>query len=86
MLARELEAALRNSAICAVRLRRNGEFGTCGVHNPKVTERLVPLLIVCYFVAYLDRFAALTMNEDLGLSQTAYGFGAGIFFVAYRNG
>src|SRR5262244_2952951 len=53
----------------------------------KVTTRLVPFLIVCYFVAYLDRvnvsFAALTMNQDLGLSQTAFGFGAGIFFLAY---
>src|SRR5689334_1438578 len=53
----------------------------------KVTKRLVPFLIVCYFVAYLDRvnvgFAALTMNADLGLSQTAFGFGAGIFFIAY---
>jgi MFS transporter, ACS family, tartrate transporter len=53
----------------------------------KVTARLVPFLIVCYFVAYLDRvnvgFAALTMNQDLGLSQTAFGFGAGIFFIAY---
>jgi sugar phosphate permease len=49
----------------------------------KVTKRLVPFLMVCYFVAYLDRvnvsFAALTMNADLGLSQTAFGFGAGIF-------
>src|SRR5262249_26339314 len=53
----------------------------------KVTKRLVPFLIICYFVAYLDRvnvgFAALTMNKDLGLSQTAFGFGAGIFFIAY---
>jgi len=53
----------------------------------KVTARLVPFLVVCYFVAYLDRvnvgFAALTMNQDLGLSQTAFGFGAGIFFIAY---
>ena len=53
----------------------------------KVTRRLVPFLMVCYFVAYLDRvnvgFAALTMNADLGLSQTAFGFGAGIFFIAY---
>ena len=53
----------------------------------KVSKRLVPFLIVCYFVAYLDRvnvgFAALTMNKDLGLSQTAFGFGAGIFFIAY---
>src|SRR5947199_9923553 len=53
----------------------------------KVSKRLVPFLIVCYFVAYLDRvnvsFAALTMNQDLGLSQTAFGFGAGIFFITY---
>jgi D-galactonate transporter len=53
----------------------------------KVSKRLVPFLIVCYFVAYLNRvnvgFAALTMNQDLGLSQTAFGFGAGIFFIAY---
>ena len=53
----------------------------------KVSARLVPFLIVCYFVAYLDRvnvsFAALTMNKDLGLSASAFGFGAGIFFLAY---
>src|SRR6201998_1082089 len=53
----------------------------------KVTKRIVPFPILCYFVAYLDRvnvsFAALTMNKDLGLSQTAFGFGAGVFFLAY---
>jgi MFS transporter, ACS family, tartrate transporter len=53
----------------------------------KVTKRLVPFLILCYFIAYLDRvnvsFAALTMNKDLDLSQTAFGFGAGVFFLAY---
>lgn len=52
-----------------------------------VTMRLVPFLILCYFVAYLDRvnvgFAALTMNRDLGISSTAFGLGAGIFFVSY---
>ena len=53
----------------------------------KVTIRLIPFLIVCYFVAYLDRvnvgFAALTMNKDLGLTSSMYGFGAGVFFLAY---
>jgi MFS transporter, ACS family, tartrate transporter len=53
----------------------------------KLSARLVPFLIVCYFVAYLDRvnvsFAALTMNKDVGLSASAFGFGAGIFFLAY---
>jgi MFS transporter, ACS family, tartrate transporter len=53
----------------------------------RVTARLVPFLVLCYFVAYLDRvnvgFAALQMNKDLGLSSSAFGFGAGIFFIAY---
>ncbi|MBV8914921.1 MAG: MFS transporter [Acetobacteraceae bacterium] len=53
----------------------------------RVSARLVPFLIICYFVAYLDRvnvgFAALTMNKDLNISQTAYGLGAGIFFLSY---
>jgi sugar phosphate permease len=49
----------------------------------KVSARLVPFLIVCYFVAYLDRvnvsFAALTMNKDLGSSASAFGFRGGHF-------
>ncbi len=53
----------------------------------KLLKRLLPLLIVCYFAAYLDRvnigFAALSMNKALGLTATAFGFGAGIFFLAY---
>jgi ACS family tartrate transporter-like MFS transporter len=53
----------------------------------KVSRRLIPFLIICYFVAYLDRvnvgFAALTMNKALGLSSTAFGLGAGVFFLAY---
>jgi ACS family tartrate transporter-like MFS transporter len=53
----------------------------------RITLRLLPLLMVCYFVAYLDRanlgFAALHMNKDLGLSATAYGWGASVFFVSY---
>ena len=53
----------------------------------RVTKRLMPFLILCYFVAYLDRvnvgFAALSMNKDLGFTATVFGFGAGIFFIAY---
>ena len=53
----------------------------------KVSRRIVPFLMLCYFVAYLDRvnvgFAALTMNKALGISATAFGFGAGIFFFSY---
>src|ERR1700678_936565 len=53
----------------------------------RVARRLLPLLILCYFVAYLDRvnvgFAALTMNRALGFTATVYGFGSGIFFLGY---
>ena len=53
----------------------------------KVMWRLMPFLFICYFVAYLDRvnvgFAKLQMNTALGLSESAYGFGAGLFFIAY---
>ena len=47
----------------------------------------MPLLMAGWYVAYIDRFnvgyAALEMNADLGLSAGAFGFGAGIFFLAY---
>ncbi len=53
----------------------------------KVAWRFIPFLILCYFVAYLDRvnvgFAKLTMDAELNLSETAFGFGAGVFFLAY---
>jgi ACS family tartrate transporter-like MFS transporter len=52
-----------------------------------VTRRLLPFLLLLYIVSWLDRvnvgFAKLQMNSDLGLSETAYGFGAGIFFIGY---
>ena len=52
-----------------------------------VAWRFIPFLVVCYFVAYLDRvnvgFAKLTMDADLGLTDTLFGFGAGVFFFAY---
>jgi ACS family tartrate transporter-like MFS transporter len=44
-------------------------------------------MMLLLFVAILDRvnvgFAALTMNEDVGLSPYLYGWGAGIFFFGY---
>ena len=48
---------------------------------------LVPYLLLLYVVAWFDRvnvgFAALTMNAQLGISDQAYGFGAGVFFIGY---
>lgn len=53
----------------------------------KAFIRLMPLLLLCYFLAYIDRvnigFASLTMNQALGLSAYAYGLGAGLFFWGY---
>ncbi len=53
----------------------------------KVSWRLVPFLMVCFLIAYLDRvnvgFAKLQMSQQLGFSETVYGLGAGIFFIGY---
>ena len=53
----------------------------------KVTWRIVPFLMLCYVAAYLDRvnigFAKLQMQGDLQFSETVYGLGAGVFFIAY---
>lgn len=52
-----------------------------------ISWRLIPFLILAYFLAYLDRvnlgFAALTMNADLNFSPTVFAWGAGIFFIGY---
>ena len=49
--------------------------------------RLIPLLAVGYLISYIDRtnigFAALTMNKELGISATQFGFAAGMFYVGY---
>lgn len=53
----------------------------------KITLRIVPFIMLLYFIAFLDRvnigFAALTMNAELGFSPAVFGFGAGIFFLGY---
>src|SRR5437867_1174514 len=53
----------------------------------KISWRLLPLIVLIYFVAYIDRtnvgFAAIGMNKDLGFTAYMYGWGAGIFFIGY---
>jgi len=53
----------------------------------KISWRLLPLIVLIYFVAYIDRtnvgFAAIGMNKDLGFTAYMYGWGAGIFFLGY---
>ncbi len=53
----------------------------------RVAWRLMPLLMLGYFCAYLDRvnvgYAGLQMNKALGFSSSVFGFGSGIFFFGY---
>ncbi|WP_447920282.1 MFS transporter [Achromobacter aegrifaciens] len=53
----------------------------------KIGRRIIPILMLCYVVAYLDRvnigFAKLQMIEDLGLDNAVYAMGASIFFWGY---
>ena len=53
----------------------------------RVTVRLIPFIFVCYVIAYLDRvnisFASAELQRDLGLSDAAFGLGAGLFFLGY---
>ena len=52
-----------------------------------VTWRILPFLMLAYFVAFVDRvnagFAALQMNQDIGLSPAQFGLGGGLFYVSY---
>ena len=53
----------------------------------QVAWRLLPFLMICYFVSFVDRvnvgFAALQMVKALHMSPRVFGFGGGIFFVSY---
>jgi len=53
----------------------------------KVSWRIIPFIMILYFVAFLDRvnigFAAIHMNEDIGLDPAIFGLGAGLFFIGY---
>ncbi len=53
----------------------------------KVVWRLVPFLMICYLLAFIDRgnvgMASLQMNHDLGLTARVFGFGSSLFFVSY---
>jgi ACS family tartrate transporter-like MFS transporter len=53
----------------------------------RITWRIVPFIMLLYFIAYIDRvnigFAALSMKSELGFTASILGFGAGIFFWGY---
>ncbi|MFT3777480.1 MAG: MFS transporter [Ottowia sp.] len=53
----------------------------------KVNWHILPLLLVAYVFAFIDRvnigFAQLQMKTDLHLSDAVFALGAGLFFVGY---
>ncbi|GFM52854.1 MFS transporter [Pseudomonas cichorii] len=53
----------------------------------RVMLRILPFIFLCYVISYLDRtnvgFAAISMNKDLGLTATMFGWAAGLFFFGY---
>jgi ACS family phthalate transporter-like MFS transporter len=60
-------------------------------HDPavyrRITWRIMPLLLLCYIVNYIDRvnigIAKLQFSNDLGFSAAVFGLGAGLFFVGF---
>jgi len=67
--------------------RLNGSAAELAAIYRKISWRVLPLMLVCYFFAYLDRinigFAKLQMQQDIGISDAVYGLAAGIFFLGY---
>lgn len=55
--------------------------------DARIFWRLIPIILVSLVINQLDKvnvaFAKLQMAPDIGLSNTAYGLGAGIFFIGY---
>lgn len=53
----------------------------------KLNLKIIPLVIICYFIASLDKsnisIAALDMNADLGMTTTMYGLGVSVFYITY---
>lgn len=53
----------------------------------RVGWRIIPLLLIAYMIAYLDRinigYAQLQMKQTLPFGDAVYGIGAGIFFLGY---
>src|SRR5258705_2859164 len=75
----------QSATIAAAPVAAKSELETSTIRS--ISWRLIPFLVLAYFLAYLDRvnlgFAALTMNAELKFSPTVFSWGAGIFFIGY---
>src|SRR5512140_2826997 len=78
-------STMSQSATIATPVAARSELETSTIRA--ISWRLIPFLVLAYFLAYLDRvnlgFAALTMNAELKFSPTIFSWGAGIFFIGY---
>ncbi|MFD5496175.1 MFS transporter [Streptomyces sp. NPDC001812] len=70
--------------------QRTAQDGTDALHataSRKAAFRLLPILCLTYFMAFVDRtnvgMAKTSLEADVGISAAAYGVGAGIFFLSY---
>jgi len=76
---------MSQSATIAASANTKSELETSTIRA--ISWRLIPFLVLAYFLSYLDRvnlgFAALTMNKELNFSPTVFSWGAGIFFIGY---
>ncbi|MDR5747198.1 MFS transporter [Caballeronia sp. LZ029] len=58
-----------------------------GAVTSRVMKRLLPFLLLMYVLAFLDRanigFAQKALQQDTGLTNAAFAFGAGVFFIGY---
>lgn len=63
------------------------ESEAAGLLYRKITWRILPVLFVCYILAYLDRvnvgFAKLEMNMEAWFNDEVFTLGSGIFFIGY---
>jgi D-galactonate transporter len=52
-----------------------------------VSRRLIPFLVICYIMAYIDRsnigIAKLGFMDTLGFSEAVYGLAGGLFYLGY---
>lgn len=53
----------------------------------KIRTRILPYILLLYIISFLDRinigFAALTMNQELGITSQQFGMLVGMFFISY---
>ncbi len=53
----------------------------------RIALRLIPFLMVCYLLAYIDRsnvgIAKLHLEKDIGITDAMFGIGAGLFYLGY---